>query len=205
MASHKDARAWAIAGTEAALGREPTLLEVQFVQAVALLESGYGAGWKGDGVGSWNMGAVQAGKPPCDPSMSFLYQDSHPQDDGSSVTYEWCYRKYPTPEAGMQDVARILYDQMAITPTSIQAVSTQMYDKHYYEGFGATREERIAKHIDALNNGLEKITTALDEPMPPHSVQDENEAGGDSTGMLWFFGVGAALLAGGFIWTNRRV
>lgn len=204
MASHQDARNWAIAGTEAALGREPTLLEVQFVQAVALLESSYGAGWKKDGVGSWNMGAVQAGKPPCDPATSFLYTDSHPQDDGSSVQYEWCYRKYPNPEAGMQHVAQILYNQMGIEPTSIEAVSTQMYDKHYYEGFGATREERIAKHIGVLNAGLEKITAALDEPMPPYSTDDET-AGGDDTGILMFFGAGAVLLVGGFIWTNRSL
>lgn len=205
MASHADARAWAIAGTEEALGRQPTLLEVQFVQAVALLESGYGAGWKNDGVGSWNMGAVQAGKPPCNPETSFLYTDSHPNPDGSSTKYEWCYRKYPSPEAGMQAVANILYNQMSVKPTSIEAVSTQMYDKHYYEGFGATREERVAHHIDALNAGLEQITAALDEPMPPYSVGDETGEGDDSTGMVVLLGFTAALLVGGFVITNRRV
>lgn len=214
MASHQDARAWAIAGTEAALGREPTLLEVQFVQAVAWLESNYGAGWKGAGVGSWNMGAVQAKplNPPCapgkkiecDPATSFVNADSRPNADGTSTPYECCYRKYPTPEAGMQHVADILYNRMKIQPTSIEAVSTQMYDKHYYEGFGATREERIAKHVDRLNAGLEKITAALDEPMPPYSSGDETDTG-DDTGMLMFLGAGAALLVGGFIWTNRRL
>lgn len=199
MASHKDARGWAIAGTEAALGREPTLAEVQFVQAVALGESGYGAGWKDDGAGSWNMGAVQAGKPPCDPATSFLYTDSHPQPDGSSVKYEWCYRKYPTPEAGMQAVANILYNQMSIDPSSIEAVSTQMYDKHYYEGFGATREERIAGHIKGLTNNLQKITTALNEPMPPLTDGEESS---DNTGIVLAFVT--VLLVGGALLARRK-
>lgn len=187
MATHVDARAWAEAGTEAALGRKPSYEEVLFVQAIALLESGYGAGWKGDGVGSWNMGAVQAGSPPCDPATSFLYADSHPNDDGSSTQYQWCYRKYPTPEAGMQAVANILYNQMHVDPTSIEAVSTQMYDKHYYEGFGATREERIATHVKALTRGLERITTALDEPMPPATGGAPHE-GEDLSSMPWILG-----------------
>jgi len=67
----------------------------------------------------------------------------------------------------MADVARILYKQMAITPTSIEAVSTQMYDKHYYEGFGATREARIANHVKALTTNLKAMTDKLGEPMPP--------------------------------------
>lgn len=183
MATHTEARAWAQAGTEAALGREPTYNEVLFVQAIALLESGYGAGWKGDGVGSWNMGAVQGGKPPCDPSKAFLYTDSHPNADGTSTKYEWCYRKYPTPEAGMQDVARILYVQMKVDPTSIEAVSTQMYDAHYYEGFGATREARIANHVKALTNGVTRITTALKEPMPPLVVSPEPSTVTDRVGL----------------------
>lgn len=199
MASHKDARTWAQAGTKAALGEEPTYNEVLFTQAVALLESGYGAGWKNDGVGSWNMGAVQAGAPPCDPAKSFMYTDSHPNADGSSTIYQWCYKKYPTPEAGMQDVARILYVQMSIDPTSIEAVSTQMYDKHYYEGFGATREVRIANHVKALTGAVKRITTALDEPMPPLTDADTIPAGAGGSwvfpAFLGVFGIGLVVAA----------
>lgn len=167
MASHSEARQWAQNGTAEALGREPTYNEVLFVQAIALLESNYGAGWKPPGVGSNNMGAVQGGKPPCNPETSFLYTDSRPNPDGTSTKYQWCYKKYPSPEAGMQDVARILYVNMKIDPISIEAVSSQMYDKHYYEGFGATREERIATHVKALTSAVKRITTELEEPMPP--------------------------------------
>lgn len=199
MATHAEARAWAIAGTTAALGHEPTYEQVLFVQAIALLESGYGAGWKGDGVGSWNMGAVQAGSPPCDPATSFLYTDSHPNSDGTSTKYEWCYRKYPTPEAGMQAVANILYNQMKVVPSSIEAVSTQMYDKHYYEGFGATREERIAGHVKALTRGLERITTKLNEPMPPATDADVTETTDSGTGVLLGLGIATALLSWGLV------
>lgn len=176
MASHAEARKWATDGFKSIFGREPTLLEVQFVQAVAWLESQYGQGWKGAGVGSWNMGAVQAGHAPCNPATSFEYTDTHPNPDGTSTPYTICFRKYPGPTEGMADVARILYKQMGITPTSIRAVSTQMYEKHYYEGFGATKEARINNHIKALTAGLTKITTALGELMPPSGEEDSPTA-----------------------------
>ena len=167
MATHTQARQWAHDGFVSIFNREPTLLEVQFVQAVAWLESNYGAGWKGAGIGSWNMGAVQSGHAPCNPATSFEYTDSHPNPDGTSTKYTICFRKYPGPVEGMADVARILYKQMKIDPSSIAAVSSQMYDKHYYEGFGATREVRIAGHVKRLTQGLQAITTSLSEPMPP--------------------------------------
>lgn len=166
MVTHAQAREWAAAGTASVLGSATTLAHVQFVQAVALVESGYGQGWKDDGVGSNNMGAVQAGHPPCNPNTSFQYQDSHPNPDGSSTKYTICFRKYDTPAEGMADVARILYKQMGIKPSSIRGVATQMYEHHYYEGFGATKEARINGEVKALTNALTKITSALGEPMP---------------------------------------
>jgi len=161
---HAKARQWALEGTRQALGREPTLAETQFVQAVAFIESGYGSGWKGEGVGSWNMGAVQTRE--TDPAKSFLYTDTHPQPDGTSKSYSVRFRKYPGPVEGMADVAKILYRQMKIEPTSIGAVSRQMYDRHYYEGFGPTKEARIGNHVKALTSALSKITAALGESMP---------------------------------------
>lgn len=200
MATHAEARAWALEGATDALGREPTLLEVQFLQAVALLESVYGQGWGAAGQGSYNMGAVQAGMPPCNPARSFLYEDSSPQDDGSNVPYAVCFRKYGSPVEGMADVARILYVQDDIKPTSIEAVSRQMYDKHYYEGHGATKDVRIANHVKALTNGLEHITTALDEPMPP--MQGEGQ--GDTGVAMWgLFGL-TLTVVGVAIATRKR-
>lgn len=167
MPTHTEAKEWAAKGFESIFGREPTLLERQWVQVVALAESQYGAGWKGEGVGSWNMGAVQAGKPPCNPATSFLYTDTHPNSDGTSTPYSICFRKYPGPVEGMADVARILFKQMKIEATTIRELSTQMYDKHYYEGFGSTREVRINNHVKYITSFMTKMTKALNEPMPP--------------------------------------
>lgn len=165
MGIHQQAKEWAEQGGKQALGREPTLLERQIIQAVAFIESGYGSGWKNEGKGSWNMGAVQTRE--TDPQKSFAYTDTHPKPDGSSVKYAARFKRYSGPVEGMADVARILFQQMRVTPTSISDVSRQMYEKHYYEGFGATREQRIANHARALTAALEKITNALGEPMPP--------------------------------------
>lgn len=166
MASETEARQWAEDGFKSALGRDPTLFEVQMLQAVARLETGYGQGWKAAGQGSWNMGAVQAGMPPCGPN-AFLYEDSHPNPDGTSTKYSVCFKKYSGPVEGMADVARILYKQMHIDATTVWDFSTQMYERHYYEGFGSTKEARIANHVKALTSNLKAITTKLGEDMPP--------------------------------------
>lgn len=183
------ARQWVIAGFKSQFGRDPTLLEAQFIQGVARLETGYGH-WKDEGAGSNNMGAVQAGSPPCNPATSFGHKDSHPNASGGSHYYDACFRKYPSPEAGMADVARLLYAQMKINPTSIRAVSTGMYDHHYYEGFGKDRAARIDNHVKALTKNLQAITSALNEPMPP--TGDGMFGGVSKTGVA----VGVVVVAG---------
>lgn len=165
--SQAQARDWAYQGFIQTMGRQPSLLEVQFLQGIAWLETQYGQGWKGAGVGSNNMGAVQAGRPPCNPDRSFLYQDSQPTSSGTNIPYQICFKKYPSQIDGMADVARIMYKNMHVDPTSIEAVSTQLYDHHYYGGFGKTREERIRHHISALTKALQLQTKALGESMPP--------------------------------------
>ena len=111
------------------------LSELQITQAQAHLESNYGlAQYKNNSVDPPifsgvinNWGAVQAGKPPCDPSQSFEASDS-----GEAGAYTACYRKYPTPEAGAIGMLR----EMTIRrPTSwalmktgdIDAWATQMH------------------------------------------------------------------------------
>lgn len=167
MVSHAQAREWAAAGTASVLGDKATLAHVQFVQAIALGESGYGQGWGEAGDGSFNMGAVQAGHPPCNPNTSFQYQDSHPNPDGTSTKYTICFKRYDSPVEGMADVARIIYKQDGCVPTSIRAVAECMYAHHYYEGFGKTKEDRINGEIKALTKNLTAITSKLGEAMPP--------------------------------------
>lgn len=83
------------------VGRDPTLAEAQIIQAQGHLESHYGkasytnktTGEKSGVINNW--GAVQAGKPPCDPSKSFEATDS-----GAQGSYTYCYKKYATPVEG---------------------------------------------------------------------------------------------------------
>lgn len=177
MISHADARTAATLGFKMKLGREPTRLEVQPLQGVGLLETQYSAGWRGAGVGSNNIGAVQAGRPPCDPEKAFLYTDSNPNPDGTSTTYSICFKKYPDIVHGFADVAQIMYLQMskANEPYSVleaaqsgdlYAVSEALYHHHYYTGFGATPAIRIANHYHALRSGVNAIAAALGEKMP---------------------------------------
>lgn len=85
-------------------GREPGIAERQLLQAMASLESSYGEGWKGHGVGSNNWGAVVA--KPGEPF--FVSADSRPVGD-RQATYETRFKKYATPAAGARDVVRVCY------------------------------------------------------------------------------------------------
>lgn len=93
-----------------ALGAEgmPNLAELQIAGAMADLESGYGKGsytnkLTGETKVLNNWGALQAGKPPCDPNKSFEVTDTGP--DGE---YQHCYALYPTPTAGALALLRQL-------------------------------------------------------------------------------------------------
>lgn len=75
--------------------------EIQYALSVARGEGFYGKGWKGEGVGSKNWGAVQG----TGSAGSFSNVDHHA--DGSS--YIGKFKRYNTDEEGFADMARILY------------------------------------------------------------------------------------------------
>lgn len=181
-AEHKWARNILKAAFEKVMNREPTLTELQLAQAVALGESHYGLGWKGQGAGSNNWGAIQCvdcpnkGKPiapgQCPPG-SFYQQDSIPTTSGKNKIFHWCYKSYPTPEAGAADLIKTIFTTNwknrggltlgAAENKSITDFSTAMYDSNYYGGFGKTREDRIGSHVKMMNKNLNIISEALDE------------------------------------------
>lgn len=200
-AAHVQGQKWAHDGFVAQFGTEPSGFQQFWVQLVAALESQYGKGWKGEGVGSNNMGAVQAGHAPCG-ANAFQYTDTHPNPDGTSTPYTICFKRYATPVEGMSDVARILFKQMKIQAGSIRQLSTQMYDHHYYEGFGATRAERINNHVKALTNWAKEISAATGQKMPPvEGGAVSPAAAGASAGTL----IGGLALAGAAIWIASKV
>lgn len=163
--SHGQAKALIDQSFAAVLGRLPQGNEGVFAQAVALCETGYGASWDkvcgGAGSGSNNMGAVQAGSPPCNPDTSFQCGDTH--EDGTG--YVACFRKYATPELGMIHFIQVLYKQrpkvlQVAKSGSVREFSTALRASKYFE-------LNLEKHIVALTKCLNSVTTALHVPMPP--------------------------------------
>jgi hypothetical protein len=79
----------------------------QIFGAMAQHESNYGhSPYKNKKTGEssgviWNWGAVQAGKPPCDPATSFEVTDTGPNGE-----YNQCFKKYPSSAAGALDFLR---------------------------------------------------------------------------------------------------
>lgn len=166
------------------LGRLPQGNEAVFAQAVSLCETGYGSSWDkvcgGAGSGSNNMGAVQAGAPPCNPDTSFECGDTHA--DGEP--YAACFRKYPTPQDGMNGFISVLYKQrpkvLQVASTgSIREFSTTLRESKYFE-------LPLEKHIKALTKCLNSVTTALHVPMPPSGAVMQKEDN------FWWYVAGAA-------------
>lgn len=171
--------------------RDPTMAEIFAVVGVGALESGWGQQWgkphAPDMVTSKNWGAVQCteharlyrligvGKMP-DLSASpvpsavagccAMCVDSRPTSDGKSEWYVAPYKCYPSHEEGCRSIIRLL-ERMGVLQEArekriVYAVSAKMYDKRYYQGFGATREERIAGHVKRLALHCSKLALALD-------------------------------------------
>jgi hypothetical protein len=145
-------------------GVEPNLGERQYLQAVACRETTYGGGWKGDGVGSNNMGAIQGGSPPC-AATEFETQDTH--EDGS--VYRWCYKRYPTPLDGWIDLVHVLYEVrpgvrlFAANGEFMRAVAEQRRTKYFEAPL-----ERYQKGIDSC---LRELSNALGEPYNPKAEE----------------------------------
>ncbi len=159
-------------------GREGRRCEMQCVQAVAWLETSYGAGWKApqpgeDRTGSrcFNFGACQAG--PSWAGPTFVYTDTHPTSSGASVPYTVKFRAYHSALEGARDLVKIVYvnrGRAAVLEAAgrqdTAGFSRQLHNTGYYEGFGATVGERISHHHDAVVKAIRRQCSALAEPLP---------------------------------------
>jgi peptidoglycan hydrolase-like protein with peptidoglycan-binding domain len=171
MVAHEIARAQA----KEALIRifdDGDLHEVRHLTGVGCLETSYGAGWKGAGKGSNNMGAIQAGAGWKGPV--FEYVDTHPNNDGTSTTYRVAFRKYATPLEGWIDLGKVAYInrkrftvRQAAHQNDTLGVSRELHRTGYYEGFGSTVEERIQHHYLALSRSLRAADGQVVEPVRP--------------------------------------
>lgn len=170
--NHAQARAIVRQAMRSKFGREPNLTECQCVQAIGWLETQYGAGWHGAGSGSHNWGAVQTRE--SDPAKAFLYTDTHPNPDGTSTRYQVHFARYADDLAGCLGMLaycmRTRDEQDTAHAGLIYGYSAEMYEAHYYEGFGATKAIRIANHHKAVANAIKLMARELVEPLPDLSI-----------------------------------
>ena len=151
------------AGARALLERvapEQALGTYQGIQGVALLESNYGMGWRGDGIGSNNWGAVHA---PCGPG-AFTADDSHP----GSGRYTTCFRLYGSPAAGAASLVRIVKRApgavQALEAGDLAGFASALYQAGFYEGWGRTPEDRVLCYQRELSKAVGRIARRLGEP-----------------------------------------
>jgi hypothetical protein len=214
---HQAARAVIVQAFQQELGRAPSTFEAQMVQAICLLESSYGTGWKSPCDTSHNWGAVQATS---SSQTQCEYSDSYP--DGTRYTQG--FRTYPDDVSGAQDVVHFLYVNMPAVGKALQSaagtdgVARAMFFSHYFGGFcpnalatygdaakqsmafgagpattpagKACENEAIQSYADTLYKNGSDIAAALGEAPPPRTS-------GSIVPWLLFFGVvgGAGYLA----------
>jgi hypothetical protein len=173
VTTHAEAHRLAAAGFQATFARLATPNEVLHLQGVGLLETSYGDGWsEPQAVGSNNIGAVIAGE--SWRGETFEHRDSEPIDGSDkSRWYVTRFRKYPTPEAGWADLARIMYRVRNRSSVLLEAgqgdtygVSAALYATAYYRGFGSTADIRIKRHFAKLSKCVASICRALELPLP---------------------------------------
>ena len=159
MTTHAEAREFARQALIRRFGREPFRGEIAVLAGVACLETSYGDGWRGSGKGSNNMGAIQCGS--SWKGDRFSYIDTHPTADGKNVPYRIDFRKYLTPDAGWDDLVKVVYENRgrscvrnAACVGDYYLASKFLHDTGYYEGFGKTVQERIQNHHRALMRSI---------------------------------------------------
>lgn len=141
----------------------PSVNELRMLEAVALHETTFGAGWKGTGAGSHNMGAVHATSDWT--GDTFAATDTEPTSSGGATAYAQAFRKYPSAIEGWKDLVRELYVRRstvrrAASSGNALSVAKAMYATKYFRGQGATDDARIRGYAQALADGLWEIDRA---------------------------------------------
>lgn len=153
------------------LGREPTLAEIQFPQAVACFESNYGRGWRGPCEGSHNWGATQHGRDtresvnhgtPCS-EESCANRDSTPE----TGWYMGCYRRYASDYDGASHMVRVIYRSddtaAAAAQGDLEGFARGMYEAMYYGGTSLDPETNVQNYTTRLRECVDAMASALGE------------------------------------------
>jgi hypothetical protein len=112
---HLQAAQYCLQAFRAVYGRDPSRDELRYALCEALHDTTYGRRWKPPGTGSFNIGAIQAGKSWS--GETFEHTDHH--SDGTPYQIE--FRKYSSPEEGWLDYIRVLYQQRSAVLRAVQA------------------------------------------------------------------------------------
>lgn len=172
---------------------DPPSRAVSILMAQAWLETKYGRAWRGAGEGSHNWGAIQNGRPPCDPATSFEHGDTSP----ATVTrparkYQACFARYPDDLKGaaafVRTATRTDDERSALRHGTITDYAAALYDAGYYEGLGTTRSARISNYASALEGILKRIDPSL-------IVSDNGEAAGKVGWFVLAIGIGTLISA----------
>lgn len=167
------------------LGFRSTPRMLQGLGAVAKLESGYGKLKN-------NWGSIQClQKPPCPPDCMEL-TDSHA--DGSK--YQWCYRTWPSPEAGAKAFAKTMLTRgNGIVRAELENgtaldIATAMKETNYFE-------LSTPKYAAAIEARGKEIAKSLGEPYFLGARRSKESSG---SGVF-----GAALVTGALLWVTLRI
>lgn len=126
---------------------------------------------------AWNFGAMQCG---ARPDAGACPEGCFPAGDTSPVAgaYLACFQVHPTPEAGAAAFVRLVAVSRpgiaaALETGNARAIAEAMYQARYYEGHGATVEDRIAGYATALernariNAAQARVEQLVKIPPPP--------------------------------------
>jgi hypothetical protein len=159
VTSHAQARALARTAVERVFHREALGGEAAGLAGVAWLETNYGAGWKGAGKFSRNLGAIQCGAGWL--GKRFSYVDTHPNADGTSTQYKVDFRAYDTDADAWFDLCKVVFVnrgrvivRAAAMDRDWHAMSAALHSTGYYEGYGKTVADRINNHHRALSGAI---------------------------------------------------
>lgn len=139
---HRNARQIILEAFRELYGRDPTLEELQYGQAIGWVETNYGGGWKGDMVGSNNWGAVHCPKSAQTGPGCISFTDKY--SDGTPYTVS--FRSYKTPKDGAKDLLANVFTKRGtsggVNGGSVYRGSYEMRRGTYYGGFcpNATKE-----------------------------------------------------------------
>jgi hypothetical protein len=185
--ANSDSKAYALAKAAA-----PSLTEaeLQFALTVSRGEGFYGKGWKGEGVGSKNWGAVQG----TGPAGSFSNKDHHA--DGKA--YVGKFKRYLTDEQGFLDMARILLKQNvrdALARGSLRDAVFAQHSNRYFELAPAKYLQAVLRNYAAAaaNTGWPVILSESGSSSVMAAVTPSK-----------VLGVAGALAVGGLLWWRLK-